>query len=286
MLRFAASPSSLSDSNAFSAAGVLNGVRATAARCEQHAGRVWVEVDGAGDCLRFYGASPGNAAGNPIIFLEGDVLQPGGWQRGRRWQVSSQYRRISPASMQSEAARTAAAAARTFVNLARPGTYGSSGNHLHRRREREVALVDRAVSRLTQGFGWSRIDLAGLSGGGHLVAALLGRRADVDHAVIASGNVAVRERLRERGLEIDVTGFADFVDPTASVRDVARHPPRRLTVLTDPLDEMVSASSQRAYVEALRAAGVDVEHRLASAPDPGHHIFPLPAILAPLLYPG
>jgi poly(3-hydroxybutyrate) depolymerase len=83
------------------------------------------------------------------------------------------YTRLSPATMQREAEQYAAASGRTFVNLARPGVFGSTGHHLQRRREREVALVDRALNRLKELFGWSRIDLAGMSGGGHLVGALL-----------------------------------------------------------------------------------------------------------------
>ena len=78
------------------------------------------------------------------------------------------------------------------------------------------------------------ISLAGLSGGGHLVAAVLARRVDVDCAVIAAGNVAVRQRLREmESGGADVTGFTDFVDPIDSVLDVAAPlPPRSLIVLS------------------------------------------------------
>lgn len=143
-----------------------------------------------------------------------------------------------------------------------------------------MALVDAAISRLAEWFGRNRIDLAGFSGGRQLIATLLVRRTDVDRAVIASGNGVVRHRLRQRGLEVDVTGLTDFVDPLALVADVAGHPPRRLTV---PQDETLSTISQAAWVEALRAASVGVDHQLASAPDPKHQIFPLAAILPPLL---
>ena len=56
-----------------------------------------------------------------------------------------------------------------------------------------------AVNRLKEAFGWHHVNLAGLSGGGHLVAALIARRMDVGLAVIASGNVAVAQRNQERG---------------------------------------------------------------------------------------
>lgn len=265
----------------FSADDVLRGVKVDRSRCGPEAvGRLWVEVDGEGDCLRFYGTpSRTNATGLALIFFEGDVVQRGN-RAGADWVVWERYARMSPGLMQTEADQTAAALARPFINLARPGTFGSSGEHLKRRREREVALIDRALDALKLRFGWSRLDLAGLSGGGHLVGALMARRSDIRCAVIASGNVAVRQRARERGLETDVTGYADFVDPIEGVRKIARHPPQRIIVLTDPQDVVVSAQSQAAFVEALRAEGVTVEHRFVTALDPRHHILRTQAWLA------
>ncbi len=64
----------------------------------------------------------------------------------------SHYPQLSPAMMQAEAEQYAAAAGRTFINLARPGVYGSSGDHMQRRREREVRLIDRPRS--PQGALW------------------------------------------------------------------------------------------------------------------------------------
>jgi dienelactone hydrolase len=165
-------------------------------------------------------------------------------------------------------------------------THGSSGNHHERRREREVALVDDALDRLKNAFGWQRISLAGLSSGGHLVAALMARRGDIDCAVIASGNVAVRMRNQERGMRADVTVYSDFVDPIDLVSDVARHPPNKVIVLTDPRDKIVSAVGQTAYVQALRDVGVAVEHRFLPAADAHHHILRQAAILAAATYPA
>lgn len=270
----------------FSPDDVLSGTAAAPGACP-NTDRIWVEIDGGAECLRFYGATPEGSRRSPVIFLDGDVVQ----QKGRTasgetlWEVPGYYTQLSPAIMQAEAAQYAAASHRGFINLARPGTYGSSGNHLERRRNREVDLVNAALDQLKQRFGWGVISLAGQSGGGHLVAAMLARRTDVDCAVIASGNVAVRQRLRERNLTADVTGFADFVDPIDGVRNVARHPPRSIIMLTDARDKVVTASSQATYVAALRNAGVSVEQRFVDARDPGHHLLRVPAIIAALACP-
>ena len=161
---------------------------------------------------------------------------------------------------------------------------GSTGNHLDRRRAREVGLVDAALTRLKAHFGWTSLKIVGQSGGGHLVAALMARRSDIDCAVIASGNTAVAQRNRENGWPRDIAGHADFFDPIDFVDDVARHPPQKVIVLTDPTDARVTASVQTAYVDALRKTGVAVDHRLMAAAGPLHHDLQLPGILAAFTY--
>jgi hypothetical protein len=68
--------------------------------------------------------------------------------------------------------------------------------------------------------------------------------------VISSGNTAVAQRNHESGWTADVTGHTDFLDPIDHVAEVARHPPEKIIVLTDPNDQRVSSSVQTAYVEA------------------------------------
>ncbi len=275
------SPSSgRADDALFSAIDVLRGVEPSGCRGPN---LLRVSVDGRDDCLSFYGAQAGSAKRSPLVFLEGDVVSVA---RPRTdppvWQVGDFYQRLTPASKQREAAYYAAVTARTFINLARPGTFGSSGHHLERRRPREVALVDAALDALKARFGWTQIDLAGFSGGGHLVGALLARRDDIDCAVIASGNVVVRQRGAALGLSTDVTGYADFIDPIDHVAAMSRHPPRRVLILTDPGDRVVEARFQDAFAGALKSAGLDVEQRTVFAADPAHHDLRLAAILAGL----
>ena len=100
------------------------------------------------------------------------------------------------------------------------------------------------------------------------------------HAVITSGNTAVARRNRENNWMTDITGHADFFDPIDHVAEVARHPPAKIIVLTDPQDQRVSASVQSAYVEALRGAGVAVDHRFLPATGKLRHDLRLPGLLA------
>lgn len=263
----------------FSGDDVVKGVAADPSQGDGP-GRVRVDVDGLGDVLAFYGACPEGSRADPVVFLRGDAVE----LRETGLTANDFYLATSPHDVQALAEQLAATFGRPYLHLARPGILGSSGNHLDRRRPREVALVDAALGRLKQHFGWSRLNLVGQSGGGHLVAALMARRADIDCAVIASGNTAVAQRNRENGWAADITGHADFLDPIDHVQDVARHPPNKVIVLTDPRDARVSATVQTAYVDALRTAGVPVDHRLLPAAGKIRHDLQLPGILAAFTY--
>ncbi|WFU84679.1 hypothetical protein QA645_18650 [Bradyrhizobium sp. CIAT3101] len=260
----------------FSGVDVVRGVECAASDGDG-AGRVLVEVDGKPDVLAFYGAAPEGAPADPVIFLRGDAVE----KRDDDVVVANEWYVAATAyDVQALAEQFSACFHRPYVHLARPGILGSTGHHLDRRRPREVALVDAALTRLKAHFGWRRLNLVGQSGGGHLVAALIACRDDIGCAVITSGNTAVAQRNRENGWAADITGHSDFLDPIDHVAEVARHPPEKIIVLTDPQDRRVSASVQTAYVEALRRAGAAVDHRLLPASGKLRHDLQLPGILA------
>ena len=259
----------------FSGADVIRGVEC-AAPDGDGPGRVRVEVDGKPDVLAFYGAAPEGAPADPVIFLRGDAVE----KRDDGFVANEWYVAATAYDVQALTEQLSASFHRPYVHLARPGILGSSGHHLDRRRPREVALVDAALTRLKAHFGWRRLNLVGQSGGGHLVAALIARRDDIGCAVITSGNTAVAQRNRENGWPADITGHSDFLDPIDHVTEVARHPPQKIIVLTDLHDQRVSASVQTAYVEALRGVGVTVDHRLMPASGRLRHDLQLAGILA------
>ena len=206
-----------------------------------------MEVDGRGDCLRFYGSAtvPGTARSSSS---KGTPVQRNGrTDTGQTvWSVPPRYTQLSPSIVQAEAEQYAAATRRPFINLARPGIFASSGNRLERRRKREVDLVN-AVDRLKDRFGSGLISLAGLAGPHRSCCGLHGfHRA---------------YRRRQRGCS-----------PSAPFDHR----------LTDPMDAVVTATSQGTYSAALQEAGVKVEQRSVTAPDASHHLLRIPAILAAL----
>ena len=213
----------------FSGAEVVQGVEPSSSDGDGP-GRVRVEVDGKPDVLAFYGAAPEGAPADPLIFLRGDAVE----KRGNEVVANEWYVATTAYDVQALTEQLSASFVRPYIHLARPGILGSSGHHLDRRRPREIALVDAALTRLKAHFGWRRLNLVGQSGGGHLVAALIARRADIGCAVISSGNTAVAQRNRENGWTADITGHTDFLDPIDHVAEVAHHPPKKIIVSDRP----------------------------------------------------
>jgi hypothetical protein len=142
-------PAGAIDDN-FSPSDVLNGTKADQDACTGSA--VWVVVNGEGDCIVYYAG--GLEAHNPtaIIFFQGDLITRQWDDRGKTTDqsVDPSYAQDSPAHEAQLAARWAARLGVPYILLARPGTYGSSGDHKERRRLREVLLVDAAISAIKQ----------------------------------------------------------------------------------------------------------------------------------------
>jgi pimeloyl-ACP methyl ester carboxylesterase len=233
-----------------------------------------VDVDGRGDCIRFF--LSGAKAANPVavVFLHGDRLLQFWNDREftdlRELRVVG-YDRASPARVREEVEASAMAAGLPFVFLGRPGVYGSSGDHKERRRPREVALVNGALDMIKARHAVGAYVLAGHSGGGHLAGALLSRRSDVACAVIAAGVVAVEERIHARGWPKDATGYADYVDPIKEIEQVPRGTALRVFVIADPEDTIVPFATNRAYAMALKDHGVSAHLVQARGGGPDRH---------------
>src|SRR5262245_22175406 len=100
MIELCSAASTLAAEPNFSPRDVLDGIDSRRSDCSGPS-KLWVEVDGQGDCLRFYGAIPDRAPNRPVVFLEGDVVQQNGQSDAgwTVWDVPSYYSQLSPSIM-------------------------------------------------------------------------------------------------------------------------------------------------------------------------------------------
>lgn len=263
---------SLPMADTFTSAGVMTGARGDETACRQHSHAVWVTVDGIGDCVRYFVGGSVDKAPIAIVYFHGDVI----WHpdlSGREVRVSPL---MTPEAWQRFVDARALESRRPYMAISRPGVYGSSGDHKDRRLPRESALVSAALDSIRTRYSIGAFVLSGLSGGGHLTAALLSRRQDIACAVIASGVVAVEARNRSKGWTRDITGHSLFLDPIKQVNLVDPRAALRVFVLGDPNDGEVPFDTQAAYHGALRRHGVKAYLIRASGAGPKNHIIGRP----------
>jgi dienelactone hydrolase len=251
----------------FSGPDLISGKRISEQQCAGLAGAVWVVVNGRGDCIRYYYSGAGGGWNEAIVFFSADLVLTNG--RGESKPVDY-YLKETAAEIGNGSVSWSRALRMPYVLLARPGTYGSSGEHSKRRTPQEIELLSAALDAIKARHGFTRLHLAGASYGAHAPASLLARRTDVGCAVLASGFVAVKMRLAEFKTA-DITGNKNPVDPIGLVDQIAKRPDLKIYVLTDPDDVAISARSQTAYVRRLSAAGLQVRQIFASASDVSRH---------------
>jgi hypothetical protein len=269
----------------FDAREALNGATSTRRQCSGIPDAYWVATPGGGACIRTYPAGIPRSGGTMLVYLSGDVLLRG---RGGVRLIAGSYARRSPADIRQEMAGWSREGGVPALFLARPGLYGSSGNHGARRRLEEVRLLDGALDGIKARYRVSRFILAGHSGGGHLVAALVNRRRDVGAAFISSGLVSAVEvmkayqarRRRDAGPVEDPNAV---YDPIGHVQAIPRPGPD-IFVLSDPGDRVVPFLSQRHYVERLRSVGLHPTHILLRGDGRTRHLLAAPLKRAAALY--
>jgi pimeloyl-ACP methyl ester carboxylesterase len=157
------------------------------------------------------------------------------------------------------------------IFVARPGVYGSSGNHNERRHKREVDLMSRALDELRQRHNIENFALAGHSGGGHLVGAMLANRRDIKCAAMTSAAVAVRARAAAQGRAASATAYRDFYDPIDHVDRIAKSPDLTIFVVGDEKDSIVPFNTQKMYFDKLIKRGLDAHLLRGRGSDPQHH---------------
>lgn len=240
--------------------------------CEIGRKHVWVEVDGRGECIAFYATQDLTAAMHAVLYFEGDI--PPSYRRDARrldQHLSSLRRTLE---MLSAAFRV------PYVMVARPGTFGSTGSHSDRRKDREYLVMRATVDVIRDKFGLERVSLAGQSGGATIVGALLTLGiSNIKCAVPASGGYDLTAMLDWHSARQGLVGahrehpaiLSDSFNVMDRIGGVRVDPERRVYVLGDPADQVTPFAQQRRFAAELKSAGHHAELVEAAARGPERH---------------
>ncbi|WP_336997179.1 alpha/beta hydrolase family protein [Leclercia sp. M50] len=234
---------------------------------------VWVHYPQGNACMRYFSAGNLQAAPLAVVMLKGDRVS----------QIKRPPETI-PGNTVADQRRQARAILRQTglptIIIARPGTYGSSGNHYRRRQEEEFQAINAALNAIKARYGIQRVILSGHSGGATAASALLttGRR-DIACAVLTSGAWGILERaqrLRQQRGEapapaLDGTGLPHPWDPLDHISGIAADPFRLILVIGNPQDRNTPFDLQARFADALREHGHRVELLERPARPPQFH---------------
>jgi hypothetical protein len=239
--------------------------------CMALAEAVWVVVEGRGDCIRYYASGLRKGANRTVFtWFHGDRLARR-HAKGDFFKTTGQeviaYNDNQPDVLRAKMAKWVGEFGKPALFVARPGVYGSSGDHTQRRQPREIVLVRRALDAIKARYRIESFIIAGQSGGGHVTASLLAQRRDIECAVLTSAPGAVRVRIEIKKWPADGTGATSFYDPIEHVGEINGHPSLRIFVVGDARDKAVPFRSQQVYFEALKAKGLEAHLVAAQSED-------------------
>lgn len=255
----------------FSASQAVSGTTSTPEQCAQINNAVWVTSGKDSACLKYY-ASPSlvkGQASHVIVFMGGDILAN---SHGMTIAESS-YAERTPAHEQKYSNDEHKHDGILFIQLARPGVLGSSGDQNKRRTAYEIGLVNAFFDKIKEMYDIQAFGVFGQSGGGGLTGALADERHDILCAVPSSGVTAVVARASEKGKYVDATGtsFNEVWDPIDHVKDSQPMQGFRLFAVSSVEDANVPAASQQMYVAAAKHAGWDAHQILVHGNKAEHH---------------
>ena len=241
-----------SEAGDFSESAVTRGVKATHEQCAKVANAVWAVAGNQAECLRYWAAGfEKTTHQRAIVFFHGDVFVGVG-------KTNPEYLNTSLSAQQDIAEVWAKRLNAPYVSFARPGTFGSSGDHMQRRRKPESELISAALDLLKARLGVEEWVVAGQSGGGHVTASLLSQRNDIVCAVPTSSPSSPRVRWEIAGRTRDTTNYADSYEPTQYLFKDRMHPKLKVFVLGDLQDKNVFWPSQTVLADALQKINVPV----------------------------
>lgn len=239
------------------------------AACPDRPGYLWVQPAEGPACIRYFASNDIDGARLAVVQFSGD-------RDGVMDQAPTRIPGNTEALRTLDAQRSRDRAGVPWIFVARPGTYGSSGDHRRRRQPVEFHALDAALDALMQRHRLQRIVLVGHSGGATAGAALLTLgRTRVACAVLSSGAYGLLERARllgrSRDGRTDTTGSTQFYDPLDHVDGIARDPARRIVLIGNRDDRNTPFELQQRFADAVARAGHRVELRTHAAEPPDFH---------------
>lgn len=239
----------------FSEETIRRGVVATSEQCSKVANAVWVSTKEYGsECIKYWASGFAATTGTTqkaVVFFHGDVWIGEG-------KTNQAYLQQSNKKVQQSADNWSRRLDAPYIFVGRPGTYGSSGDHMQRRRPAESVLLSAALDKIREKLKFKELVVAGQSGGGHVTSSLITYRNDIVCAVPTSAPSSPRVRWTIKGLTKDTTGFRDSYEPTEHLDKAAMSKSLRVFVLGNPNDRNVVWPSQTVFADALKKIGVPV----------------------------
>ncbi len=255
-----------SDAGDFSESTILRGVKAIQAQCAAAANTVWAATAHSGaECLKYWKAGFGDQpVKRAIVFFHGDIFVGVG-------KTSKNYLDMTNAQLQKNADDWAKKLGIPYIYMGRPGTHGSSGDHMQRRRIDESLIISAALDELKKRYGVEEWVIAGQSGGGHVTSSLITERADIICAIPTSAPSSPRIRWEIMGRSKDTTNYADSYEPWKFVVKEKTNPKLRVFVLGNPNDKNVFWASQTVMADALQKAQIPVQVLQGEGSGPDAH---------------
>ncbi len=227
------------------------------ATCTEPGSALWVESARGDACIRYFAGGALERAPVVIVMFHGD-------RTSEMHRAPQEIAGNTLAAKISQARGLTKRAGMPLVIVARPGTYGSSGDHGQRRQAQEFIALNGALDQLRERYGIGQFVLLGHSGGATAAAALLTLgRTDVKCAVMTSGAFSLVQRAQmirqSKGLPSrpgrDTNGLLHPYDPARHIDGIAVAPARQLYVIGSPDDQVAPFALQEAFFQALMRAG-------------------------------
>lgn len=231
--------------------------KAVADNCPLRSEAVWVKYPGGVACIRYFSAGRMQNAPLVVVVFRGDRVPF--IRRDPRTIPAN-----TAAAQRRQAEKLSVRIGLPVMIVARPGTYGSSGNHYRRRQPAEFLALNAALDSLRERYHIQQFILSGHSGGATAASALLtlGRR-DIRCAILTSGawdllnraDALRKERGEKRASGKDITGLPRPYDPLYHIAGMVKQPQRRILVVGNAQDRITPYMLQIKFAQAVREKG-------------------------------